>query len=233
MNDMSRLRSDTMTPGVPISAAPRVATNIVAAYFGPWAMEHWDALASLRPSIVVINPDSGPGSRPHGGYVEIVERCERLGASVYGYVSTRWLDRSFADIAVEVAHYGQWYGVSGVFFDEIPNGSARGRVDDLSRLDALTGHQRTVFNCGAPVPLRWYRLLPDVLWGTFEGGPDQLAASTFRGPPRRQIHLVHSVSPLASERVHRYLDDRRVRYVCVTEDEMPNPWDVCPTDSGQ
>ena len=143
-------------------------------------------------------------------------------------MATRWLQRSVDDIADEADRYRQWYRTSGTFFDEIPNRSAHGRLGALARLDELTRPQLTVFNCGQPIPNRWYRLFPGVLWGTFEGGPQQLAESSFVGPPRRQIHLVHSVSEPTAPAVAAELQRRGVGFSCVTADELPNPWDVCP-----
>lgn len=209
--------------------APAVpADRLVPAYFGPWANTEWDALVGMRPAIVVINPANGPGSAPHLGYRENVDRCRAFGAEVLGYVATGWLRRSIDEIAGDVENYASWYGTSGTFFDEIPNGSARGRLGVLARLDGLTGPQRTVFNCGQPVPRHWYRALPGPLWGTFEGGPAQLGATSFVGPPRRQLHLVHSVPASAKLAVSAELARRGVGFSCITADEMPNPWDVCP-----
>jgi hypothetical protein len=200
----------------------------VPAYFGPWAASEWESLVRMRPAIVVINPAHGPGVSAHGGYRENVDRCRAFGAEVLGYVATGWLRRSIDDVADDVANYASWYGTSGTFFDEIPNSSAPGRVGELRKLDELTWTQRTVFNCGQPIPQRWYRLFPRVLWGTFEGGPAQLRETAFVGPPHRQVHLVHSVPETAAARVSAELSRRGVGFSCVTADEMPNPWDVCP-----
>ncbi len=216
----------TPTPTPP----PTASSRVVPAYFGPWATDEWDALFALRPAIVVINPANGPGEKPHDGYREIVERCEEIGTEVLGYVATGWLQRGADDIADDAHSYRRWYGTSGTFFDEIPNRSARGGLGVLTRLDELMRPQRTVFNCGQPIPRRWYRLFPGVVWGTFEGGPAQLAESAFVGPPRRQIHLVHSVSAPTAAAVAAELTRRGVGFACITADELPNPWDVCPAE---
>ncbi len=230
MNEPTRSRVlSSRRSSVPTSterASP--SSRVIPAYFGPWETGEWEALLAQRPAIVVINPADGPGEAPHIGYPEIVERCVAIGAEVLGYVATGWLQRPVDAIADEANRYRRWYGTSGTFFDEIPNRSAPGRLGALSRLDALTGPRRRVFNCGQSIPKRWYRLFPGVLWGTFEGGPGQLAESSFVGPPRRQIHLVHSVSERTAAAVAAELSRRGVGFSCVTADEMPNPWDVCP-----
>ena len=231
MNDSPRPRRPFA--GVASSSAVRPESSTTArlavpAYFGPWETREWDVLLARRPAVVIVNPANGPGTKPHVGYCEIIDRCSSVGAEVFGYLSTRWLRRSSAEIAEGVARYRDWYGVERVFFDEIPNGSRVGRIDVLSGLAAMTPTGGTVFNCGQPVPERWYRLLPNVRWGTFEGGPEQLAGSSFVGPPERQMHFVHSVTEASVAEVQTELDRRRVHYACVTDDLLPNPWDVCP-----
>ena len=230
MNEPPRPRVAPPPSGRPRLASIDLAGRLVPAYFGPWADAEWDALVRMRPAIVVINPANGPGAAPHLDYRKNVDRCRAFGAEVLGYVATGWLQRSIDEIAGDVANYASWYGTSGTFFDEIPNGSAPGRLGALARLDELTGPQRTVFNCGQPIPQRWYREFPRVLWGTFEGGPAQLRETSFAGPPRRQVHLVHSVPESAAATVVAELLRRGVGFSCVTADEMPNPWDVCPAE---
>lgn len=225
---LPRATSAPSASGRSRQASPGSADRLVPAYFGPWANDEWESLVRLRPAIVVINPANGPGEAPHGGYPEKVDRCRAFGAEVLGYVSTRWLQRPIGEIAGDVANYASWYGTSGAFFDEIPNGSSHGRLRALARLNELTGPHRTVFNCGQPIPRRWYRSIPGALWGTFEGGPAQLLRTSFFGPPLRQIHLVHSVPDSAAASVVAELSRRGVGFSCVTSDEMPNPWDVCP-----
>ena len=213
---------------MPAACASSTAQLAVPAYFGPWERAEWDVLIDRRPGVVVINPANGPGRACERAYGDVIGRCRTIGAEVLGYLSTRWLDRPVDETAEEAARYRDWYGVSGLFFDEVPNVPTKGRVKVLSRLNDLTPPGQTVFNCGQPIPDRWYRLLPDVRWGTFEGSPAQLAATSFRGPARRQMHFVHSVTNATVGAVRAELHLRDVGFACVTTDQMPNPWDVCP-----
>ncbi len=212
-----------------LSQSAVTARVFVPAYFGPWETDHWAALRSLAPAAVIVNPDNGPGTDEHDGYRSLVANLEGAGTAVFGYVSTDWLRRSVADICADVDRYRVAYGIERVFFDEVANGPRAGRVNMLRALSRPAGPANTVFNCGQVVPQRWYALLPDVRWGTFEGTPEQLAASTFTGPPNRQLHLVHSVTANTRSTVAATLSSRRVAFACVTEDRLPNPWDVCPT----
>lgn len=204
--------------------------SMVPAYFGPWEVEQWAALERQRPAAVIVNPANGPGQAEVAGYRALADRFSTQGTEVFGYVATGWLARSPVDIAEDVSHYADWYGVKCVFFDEIPNQAHPGRGTVLNQLRSLRGGARTVFNCGQPVPVRWYRTVPDVRFGTFEGPAEGLHRSAFAGPPQRQVHLVHSVSPDQRNAVLAALGQRQVAFACVTEDALPNPWDVCPPE---
>lgn len=204
---------------------------MVPAYFGPWEVDQWAELERQRPAAIIVNPANGPGEVEHDGYRALVARLIEQGAEVFGYVATSWLGRDRGDIADDVSHYNEWYGVVRVFFDEIPNQAPRGRRAELKHLSGLCGGERTVFNCGQPVPVRWFGILPGVRFGTFEGPADGLLRSAFAGPPQRQVHLVHSVSSDERRAVMAVLRQRRVAFACVTADTLPNPWDVCPLAS--
>lgn len=201
---------------------------LVPAYFGPWEVAEWAALQRLRPAGVVLNPDSGAGDAEHAGYRPIAQWFASQGTEVFGYIATNWLGRTINDLSAEAKRYSEWYGVTGLFFDEIPNGSQRGRTAFLRSLASLWGGAHTVFNCGQPVPARWYSAVPDVRFGTFEGSAEDLARSAFVGPPHRQLHLVHSVTAAELSTVAATLAQRMVAFACVTADVIPNPWDVCP-----
>ena len=201
---------------------------MIPAYFGPWETQEWVAVQRLRPAAVVINPDSGAGLTEHPGYRSLVGRLAAQGTEVFGYVATGWLNRTIDELAAEAHRYRDWYNVGALFFDEIPNQGQRGRAANLRLLAGFCGGPSTVFNCGQPVPARWYADVPDVRFGTFEGSPEGLSRSAFVGPPSRQLHLVHSVAPDAVATVLSTLAQRMVAFACVTADAMPNPWDVCP-----
>jgi hypothetical protein len=208
--------------------APFRPALVVPAYFGPWAHGDWQAVIDGVPALVIINPASGPGDMAHPGYCELVAQLQTLGTEVLGYVSTSWLSRPHHVVAADVARYSEFYSVTGAFFDEIPNAPAHGRTAALRQLAGLLGPAATVCNCGQPIPRRWFDALPEVRWGTFEGGPAALAASRFVGPADRQLHLVHSVTDADAPSVNAILTERGVALACVTSDEMPNPWDVVP-----
>ena len=193
------------------------------AYFGPWEGDAWERLLAARPAVIVINPASGPGERAHGGYRELVARFAITDTAVLGYVTTSYLAKPIASCATEAARHTDWYGVHGIFWDEVPAERERGRVAALRSLRSIAGSGpgvRCVFNPGRPVSRGWYRSLSDSVFVTFEGPASAYDVVDVRGPSDRQCHLVHSadgdpVLPLPG-----------VGFAYVTPDRPPNPWDV-------
>ena len=197
---------------------------LVPAYFGPWESAVWDLVIAARPSVVVINPASGPGDIPHADYRDIVGRLDAVGSTVLGYVTTAYLAKPLQRCRMESESHRDWYGVHGIFWDEIPAERARGRVATLRSLRSWSGAGhgvRCVFNPGRPVSRSWFRSLPDSVFVTFEGPASAYGQARVIGPPERQCHLVHTVTE--ADPVSPPLG---LGFAYLTTDLPPNPWDV-------
>ena len=200
----------------------------VPAYFGPWDRANWSALLAARPTVVIINPDSGPGRRRHGGYRPLVRALQAGGTRVLGYVSTRWLS-----VAPEVScgaaqRHVDWYGVDGVLWDEIPvEPTSLRRIRPLATW-ASSQTLAQAFNPGRVVPTSWHRVAPEAWWITFEGtGRTYLE----RFPIEKRSndwHLVHSVTNRQLRSVDALVRHYGPALAFVTADCLPNPWDTFP-----
>ena len=77
--------------------------------------------------VVIINPDSGPGSpSPDASYLaELQKLCNFRNVLTLGYVRTDYCRRPLVDVCGEISTYASWeevgVPVSGIFFDETPN----------------------------------------------------------------------------------------------------------------
>ncbi len=198
---------------------------VVPAYFGPWERHHWAMLFDARPSVVVINPASGPGREPGPGYGPLVEQFQRYGTTVLGYVTTSWLTRSIPECSADAVAYVDSYGADGVLYDEIP--AEPSAQEQLVNLAAVSPHT-FVFNPGRQIPSEFRRAIPAATWVSFEGTARQYIERHARAQPAhpKDWHLVHTVPPSLRPRVHRILDRNRPGHAYVTADRMPNPWDV-------
>ena len=137
-----------------------------------------------------------------------------------------------ADVAVDAEHALSWFGVDGVFFDEVPVDNARATLSKLDRLADL-GSAVCTLNSGRVVPERWYSRFATATFVTFEGTPQQFESRfrvgsrpTVAGPPDRQWWLMHS-APLRTHRSYWNLfHELGLGYAYVTNDRLPNPWDA-------
>ncbi len=209
----------------------RVAVHVaVPAYFGPWERAHWAQLLTNRPRVVVINPDTGPGSRIHSGYRSLISQMLRGGTTVLGYVPTTFGQRPIDECRADADRYLASYGTSGVFFDEI-----NVELSSLRRVSSLAhGFEHVGFNPGRTVPEEFRQALSSAMWVTFEGTArqylDRAGELAAMAPHPRDCHLVHSIPSSLRVRVERTLKRHQPGFAYLTADRMPNPWDVF--DSG-
>ena len=99
---------------------------LVPAYFYPtwWDGSPWDdlnAAAARIPVEAIMNPDSGPGTALNSDYVVAVTQLHTAGGKVIGYVPTGYGASAAEDILSDVSNYVSWYGVDGIFLDEMGN----------------------------------------------------------------------------------------------------------------
>jgi len=181
---------------------------------------------------VIINVHNGPGEAPDPSYLPVVEALRAAGIRTVGYVDTNYGRRIPADIGREVHAYRDWYGVQGVFMDQVSSG-----LDQLDHYAQCVVAARTagapfvVLNAGTE-PHPGYVDLANVTV-TFEGPwaayvdlriPDWAR----RYPSSRFCHLVHSVPR------GRFADGldlaakRHVGSVFLTDGRGSNPWDHVP-----
>ena len=84
----------------------------------PCAWERLLASPDKNP-IVVVNPDSGPGSQPFDLFRNAVNKCQAAGIEVIGYVRTEYSKRPLKDVLTDLQTYKTWYNVDGYFIDEM------------------------------------------------------------------------------------------------------------------
>lgn len=226
--------TSTLAPG----HAQTVVNQRVAvpAYF--WPGTHWDRLLSpataTAVSLVVLNPESGPGRSRETGFVNVVGRARANGQSVVGYVDTAYGSRSVEVVTDEINRFYDWYGVDGIFFDQVSE-----RCDRASYYGALAGHVNTkpgatlnVINPGMNTN-ECYASFTDVIVN-FEGTPAMYAgwsaASWVRQYPSAKFwHIVYGAGPDFSGLVAKSKAEH-AGLIYVTTDGMPNPFDTLPPD---
>ncbi|RZI95360.1 MAG: hypothetical protein EOP39_29695, partial [Rubrivivax sp.] len=134
---MKRLK--TLFAALALASASPFASAIeiiVPAYFYPsWmpSLNEWHQLtwAAQQGADVtaIMNPGNGPGAASNSDYVTSVNAFRAAGGKVIGYVYTCYgvnhctsevpPTRSTSEVLADAQKYANWYGVDGVFLDEV------------------------------------------------------------------------------------------------------------------
>jgi Spherulation-specific family 4 len=209
--------------GIPAYADPDVVPEL-------WA----GVLSSPTGSIVIVNPDSGSGRVRDPRYAALVLSARRAGLRVFGYVDTDYGKRPTDEVTEDVARYLSWYGVDGVFFDQVSSGLA-----ELTHYRSLTDAVRSLrlcvaLNCGVGEIHSGYGEIADILC-VFEGTGEAYADATFpawMSGPSRSARLWHLVYDVPDQQGMREALARAAARPCdvvfVTDGSGPNPWDGLP-----
>ncbi len=242
-----------LSAGTPADADEVVA--LVPAYFYPtwWAGSPWDQLnaaAARIPVEAIMNPASGPGTAANSDYQVAVGQLHAAGGKVIGYVPTGYGARSTDAILADVANYVAWYGVDGIFLDEMGNQSGPLDYGALYAAIKATGGAglHVVGNPGDPFAnAEALSTAADTLV-IFEGpdtNPDPNGAN-FQSYPNRGPYAGLTEWWLGSDRSHiaNLVYDAATPcamlgaaikavgygagYIYITSDQLPNPWDTLP-----
>jgi len=233
-----------------------------------WADFHWNTNSNwnivfdnidLIP-FILINPHSGVGNNVEPDFVTLTKRITSLGRPVCAYVrtvtdlGTRTM-RPVEDIKAELLKYKEFYGdtITGVFFDEAPNGwaePAKSQVTIYKELGAWAKSQfgadfLVVMNPGSPTTADMLECA-DVLM-TFEQSPENYLSGESNitpdwykdQPSYRFWHAVHNVTDEAQAKqvldkasksnvAHVYLTTDKFSGVIGSESPDNNPWDNLP-----
>ncbi len=107
-----------------VTATSTCQSIVVPAYFYPsYLGSDWNTAISDSPwskqvnRIMIMNPDSGPGTSANSDYQNIVSTVHAAGGLVYGYVWTNYGSVSLSSAEQQVSQYQSWYGVDGIFVD--------------------------------------------------------------------------------------------------------------------
>ena len=231
---------------------------LVPAYFYPSSgptQSYWDELtaaASGASVTAIMNPANGPGSAFNRDYAAAVNSFRAAGGKVLGDVYTCYggtqcftgmpPTQTTAQVVEAAQRYADWYGVDGIFLDEMSN-----RLSDLpyyqtvaAGLRAAHAGWRIVGNPGTSTPAAYLDVADTLV--TLETGTGSYATATtepwmLTADPMRQANLFYNVA--SADAMRALLAEavaRNVGYVYITDDRFiagdpsaPNPWDQLPS----
>ncbi len=207
---------------------------LIPAYFYPGSL--WTQATAGAPivDVMIMNPASGPGTSQNSDYVAAVNNAKAAGIKVIGYVHTSYGARDIDVVKGEVDLYKQWYGVSGIFLDEVSSGAAElPYYQNVSAYIRSTNGTYVALNPGV-VPDQGYISIGDtttIFEGTYNTYKTWSAPRwVSRYPASKFTHLVYATSSSSNMKsAITRSKNNRAGYVYVTNDVLPNPWDTLPS----
>jgi hypothetical protein len=209
----------------------------------------------MVPSLIILNPSSGPGTVADGNYAGAIKRFKAAGATVLGYVSTAYggplnpgqttdITRTQAAVQADVSAWLSLYPsppIDGIFFDEMPYdyGTSNVLVNlyiGYTNYCHGLGLRPVVGNPGTNEQSGWYDVGAADIIVTWETGiwPDptgDLQVNLVGGKGdfsyTENAVLVYNQASLDLYKLRQLR--RYVQYIYVTNDNMPNPWDTLPS----
>ncbi|WP_063774835.1 spherulation-specific family 4 protein [Kitasatospora azatica] len=227
-----------MTGAATTGTAPTAGRLLVPLYVHP-AVDPaaWQAVAAAGPGAVravVLNVANGPGPAPDPAFVQAAKELTAAGIELLGYVDTDYGTRPHAEVVADLLTHRQWYGTTGVYFDQAASHPAA--VPHYRRLAvaarAAGCHTVVLGHGNHPEPEYAEPELSDLLV-TFEGSLSRyedlvLPLWTGHHPAERFCHLVYEVPAGRAEAAGTLLASRRAGAGCLVPGGGENPWDTLP-----
>ena len=140
------------------SASTQTATGLIVPLYSypgsDWSNLVWAKQVNPNvPMVAIVNPSDGPGWYKDPNYVSGIDSLQSAGITVVGYVWTDYGARSVASAEADIAAYRDWYGVNGVYLDQMSNVPGyEWYYSTLNSYAKSIGMTLVVGNPGASVP---------------------------------------------------------------------------------
>lgn len=200
----------------------------------------WQTMQSAAPyvALLIINPDSGPGTSSNSDYVTQMGLAQASGARVIGYIPTSYTETTLATAQSQVDDYYAWYGVDGIFFDQVTTDAG----NDQAYYQTLyayvkakpTGTRTVVINPGT-IPDVSYMSACDIAvtaetdLGTYRTWSPPSWQADY--PANRFWHIIYAVATTAQrDEMLALTRANRAGFVWITNGLEPDPYDTLPSD---
>jgi hypothetical protein len=142
------------------------------------------------PIVVVVNPDSGPGSSESASFLSGIQSLQAAGVTVIGYVWSDYAGASLSSLESQVSEYRSWYNVNGIFFDGMSNSaSTSSYYSSLNSYVMSDGMTYTMGNPGASVPDSMLGIFTTINIYENPGYPT-LSEITYAGYPTSEVSFM-------------------------------------------
>jgi hypothetical protein len=225
-----------------IGRAQAALDIVVPAYFYPGNGSPWGAMTAAADEVsitAIMNPGNGPGNAIDANYVAAVNAFRAAGGRVIGYVYSSYGSRPLAQVTADVDKYAAWYGIDGIFVDEMANNGPAQKLnyyrDIYNHVKGIDPNWEVMGNPGTNT-IEQYLLWPTadrfmVHENVGQDYPNYTpSAWNAEYDSQRFVHLIHTEASAATMEEHLQLAiTRGTGGIYVTNDVMNNPWDTLPS----
>lgn len=231
-------------------SVPVCQSILVPSYFPPRPSgSQWDTLIADPPRsgkvnrTLILNPNSGPGKGVNANFRSVVDRAHRSGQKVFGYVPTGYGARSLQSVEQQVMQYGSWYGVDGIFVDEVSDKATLVGPYYQPLCTFITSRIKdggVILNNGTYPDARYAAIKVPTTSAlqlvVFEHDYGAFTARSYRVPPWIQKHpssmfigIVYAAEKEHLPEVLRLSHIRNIGSIYVTDHTLPNPYAALPS----
>jgi Spherulation-specific family 4 len=178
--------------------------------------------------VAIVNPSNGPGNGVDKTFTTGIAKLVAAGVVPIGYVSTNYTKRGQTAVNADSDTWRASYpAVQGIFFDE-----QSVTAGDEAFYAAVAAHAKgkgftlTVGNPGTNVPSSFLGAL-DVMLSYESAGAPTLGSLSQYAAHRDQFGIIPYATTFDATYVKAAA--KSVRYVFLTNDDLPNPWDTLPS----
>jgi hypothetical protein len=224
------------------SSAYAALDIVVPAYFYPSAGSPWNAMtaaADEAPITAIMNPGNGPGNGVDSNYVAAVNAFRAAGGRVIGYVYSSYGSRPLAQVTADIDKYASWYGIDGIFVDEMANNGPAQKLDYYrniyNHVKSINSAWEVMGNPGTNTIeqyLTWPTADRFMVHENVGSAYPSYAPSAWNTNYDSQqfVHLIHTESSATTmEEYLRLALTRNTGGIYITNDVMNNPWDTLPS----
>jgi hypothetical protein len=221
----------------PVSAATQSSTGILVPLYA-YPGSTWTALIEQKqanPSVTTvaaINPNGGSGSYSDPNFVSGIKSLQAAGITVVGYTTSSYASRSIDAVESEIHNYVTWYGVNGVYIDEMSN-----VVGHESYYSSLTSYAKSIGaslvigNPGADVPSSYIGTVDTIVIYENSGLPSQsFLAGWHTGYAKSNFAIVAYADSFQQSFVQSA--SSYLGYIYTTDGVWPNPYSSLPSYLG-
>jgi hypothetical protein len=217
------------------SAAKSVPTGIVVPLYTYPTDKSWTDLINIKhsypavPIIAIINPDNGAGGSKDSNYVSGVKELQTAGITVIGYVHTSYGSMSTSSLEQEISDYKNWYGVDGIFFDEMSNsGSTFSYYSVLAAYVKSLGLHMTMGNPGTTVSSKLVGVFSNLCIYENPGMPSMSEINGYTSYGKEFSYIAYGVGSMPNHSMIKSTTNY-VSYLYITNLGGGNPYNGLPS----